>query len=142
MSYTHENSSNCNAILSRIHVFVNISLRYFSSKIKRQFDKFQEKGKIAMSIINKNTLIEVQQADGTVERHFPITRYENILGLKNITDTQNRALQLLAANPYVVDEETNKVMKIGSRNGKLFVEESEISVKELMDAIVNIIEDK
>lgn len=94
-----------------------------------------------MSIVNKDTLLEIQKPDGTIERHFPITKYENIIGLKKITNTQNKALQLLAANPYVVDEETNKVMKIGSRNGKLFVEESSISVKELMDAIVTIIEE-
>lgn len=46
------------------------------------------------------------------------------------------ALQLLAANSYIIDDTDGKTYKIGSDNGKLYLTESDVSPKEIADMIV------
>lgn len=110
-----------------------------------------------MSIVEKNTLIEIQQPNGDVIREYPITKLENILGIDKITEmlsgdvivklnslqevdeTMKKALMLLAVNSFVVDEVTGDTYKIGSRDGQFFYEKSDVSVKDLLDTLATAI---
>lgn len=87
------------------------------------------------NIIEQDTLIEVHNRDGDITRHFPITKMENVIGLSNSTGQQNSVLNLLALNPYIVDDENGKVYKIGSKNGKLYFQESDINLSDLMGKV-------
>ena len=117
-------------------------------------------------IIERNSYIDLQQPNGDVERIYPITKYENIenfpianqnvagsvklydntgknvdgsLTQKATTEKLSKvqaALQLLAANSYIVDDTDGKTYKIGSDNGKLYLVESDVSPKDIADMIV------
>ena len=86
-------------------------------------------------IIEQNVLKEIHHSDGSVTRQFPITKAENIIGFEKLTETQTKALRLLAVNSYVVDDTTGKTYKIGVNEGKLYFEESDVSVMDLLNEI-------
>ena len=91
------------------------------------------------NITESNTLIEVADKDGNVTRHFPITKVDNIIGIekmKGASAQQIAALKLLAANAFVIDDTTGKTYKIGSNDGKFYFEESDVSVLDLLNEIV------
>ena len=100
-------------------------------------------------ITEYNTLIEKQDEKGNVERHFPITKKENIIGigditgqiskLEDLTNKEKSALMLLAANSYVIDDETGKTYKIGSANGKFYFTESDVSIRDILTTITEAI---
>lgn len=112
-----------------------------------------------------NTYLEMQDKDGSVERHYPFTKYENIenipkateelaapvklytqLGdnvdgtltqklISEMTSYEKSALMLLAANAFIIDDENGLTYKIGSKNGKLYLENTDVSVKEIVELI-------
>lgn len=112
-----------------------------------------------------NTYIELQDENGNIERHYPYTKYDNIenipkatenlaapvklyggLGenddgtltqklISEMTSYQKSALLLLAANAFIIDDENGLTYKIGSKNGKLYLENTEVSVKEIVEMI-------
>lgn len=92
-----------------------------------------------MAITEKNTLIEVQMPNGDVERQYPITKAENVLGLSKITgvltEKHQKALMLLAMNSYIVDEKTGEVYKIGAYDGKLHFEKSDVDIRDLIEIV-------
>lgn len=85
-----------------------------------------------------NSYLDIQDKDGNVERHYPFTKAENVIGLEGagMTENEKKALKLLAVNSYIVDDVTGQTYKIGSSNGKFYFEESDISIKDLIDTIV------
>lgn len=92
------------------------------------------------NIVESNTLIEIAKKDGTTIRHFPITKVENIIGIdkmKGASSQQLAALRLLAANAFVIDDTTGQTYKIGSKDGKFYFEESDVSILELLNEIVD-----
>lgn len=82
-----------------------------------------------------NSLIQIQDEKGNVETHYPITKVENILGLENYTGKEGAALKLLAANSFIIDDETGITYKIGSRNGRFYFEESDVSVLDILNTV-------
>ena len=88
-----------------------------------------------------NTLIQIQDEKGNVETHYPITKVENVLGLEDITGKEGAALRLLAANSYVIDDETGVTYKIGSRNGRFYFEESDVSILDILNDVVQAVSD-
>lgn len=91
------------------------------------------------NIIEQNVLDEIHRSDGSVIRIFPITKAENIIGFEKLTETQTKALRLLAVNSYVVDDTTGKTYKIGVNDGKLYFTESDVSVMDLLNEISTVI---
>lgn len=91
------------------------------------------------SIVESNTLVEIHKPDGSVERVFPITKAENIIGSEKLTAIQTKALKLLAVNSYIVDDTTGETYKIGMDDGGLYFEKSDVSIKELLDTITDVI---
>lgn len=97
-----------------------------------------------------NTVLEIQDEHGNVEKHYPITKKENIIGigditgkisdLESLTSKEQAALLLLAANSYVIDDVTGKTYKIGSSNGKFYFTESDVSIKDILTTITEAIE--
>lgn len=104
-----------------------------------------------MSLSEFNTVIEIQDEKGNVERHYPITKKENIIGLgditskvdavKDLSDKEKSALMLLAANSFVIDDVTGKVYKIGSSNGRFYFTESDVDIRDILTTITNAIND-
>lgn len=94
-----------------------------------------------MAIRDVNTLIEIDKPNGDVERQFPITKQENILGLKDRHEKYDAALKLLAANSYIVDDVTNETYKIGSSNGKFYFTKSDVSLKTILSTIIDAAQD-
>ena len=87
-----------------------------------------------------NSLLEYKDKNGNVERHYPITRFKNVLGVKELTEKEIAILELLAVNSYIVDDnDPSKTYKIGCVDGKLYVEPSSVSVKDLVNAIKNVL---
>lgn len=112
-----------------------------------------------------NSYMEMQDENGNVERHYPYTKYENIENIPKATEThaapvklytspgnnddgtltqklisemtsyQKSALLLLAANAFIIDDENGLTYKIGSKNGKLYLEDTDVSVKEIVEMI-------
>lgn len=72
-------------------------------------------------IIEENTLIEIKQPDGTVKRRYPITKLGNVVGAKEAIENQCGALKVLSANPYIVDDVTKVVYKLGIESGNLYI---------------------
>lgn len=108
-------------------------------------------GVIIVGTLNEfNTVIEIQDEKGNVERHYPITKKENIIGLGDITSKvddleeltskEKAALLLLAANSFVIDDVTGKTYKIGSADGKFYFTESDVSIKDILTSITEAIE--
>lgn len=91
------------------------------------------------SIVEKNELIEIHKPGGLIERVFPITKAENIIGSEKLTAIQTKALKLLAVNSYIVDDTTGETYKIGMEDGDLYFEKSDVSIKELLDTITDVI---
>ena len=87
-----------------------------------------------------NSYMDIQDRDGNVERHYPYTKLENIIGLKatGMTENEKKALKLLAVNSYIVDDVTGQTYKIGSSNGKFYFEETDVSLIDIIDTIVEI----
>ena len=105
-----------------------------------------------MASVNEyNILIELQDEKGNVERHYPITKKENIIGLGDITtdvgkleeltEKQKSALMLLAANSFVVDDVTGKVFKIGASDGKFYFTESDVDIRDILNTITTAMEE-
>ena len=118
------------------------------------------------NVIERNTYLDMQDKSGNVERHFPYTKFKNIediptadddtiapvklysttgenldgaLSQKTATDKLTKvqaALQLLAANSYIIDDVTGKTYKIGSNDGKFYFEESTVSPMEVINMII------
>lgn len=86
-----------------------------------------------------DSYLDIQDQYGNVERHYPFTKVENIIGLKGtgMTENEKKALKLLAVNSYIVDDVTGKTYKIGSSNGSFYFEESDVSVRDLIDTIID-----
>ena len=112
-----------------------------------------------------NSYMEMQNENGDVERHYPYTKYDNIEDIPKATEQvaapvklytspgnnddgtltqkvisemtsyQKSALMLLAANAFIIDDENGLTYKIGSKNGKLYLEDTDISVKEIVEMI-------
>lgn len=112
-----------------------------------------------------NTYLEMQDEDGNVERHYPYTQYSNIENIPKATDDlaapvklytqpgtnddgtltqklisemtsyEKSALMLLAANAFIIDDENGLTYKIGSKNGKLYLENTDVSVKDIVELI-------
>jgi hypothetical protein len=95
---------------------------------------------MAATVNEFNTVLEVEKSDGSINRHFPVTKIQNVLGLSDITSKQQSALVLLAANSYVIDDTTGETYKIGCSNGKFYYTKSEVSIKEILDTITAAIE--
>ena len=102
-------------------------------------------------ITNKDVLIEVQDAEGNKERQFPITKAKNIIGLKKLIEEQvsdisgnsekySRALRLLALNPYLIDDTTGSIYRIGVDNGELYHVQVDSGIIEILDEVVEAIE--
>lgn len=89
------------------------------------------------NVVEVNTLIEINKPNGDVERHFPITKMENILGLKDTNSKYNAALSLLAANSYIIDDTTGETYRIGSSDGKFYFTKSDVSVMDILKTIVD-----
>ena len=117
-------------------------------------------------IIERHSYVDLQQPNGDVERIYPITKYKDVEDIPEATPNQSgpvklyddtgknvdgaisqkvttekltkvqAALQLLAANSYIIDDNDGKTYKIGSDNGKLYLVESDVSPKEIADMIV------
>ena len=96
-----------------------------------------------------NTLIEIQDEHGNVEKHYPITKKENIIGigditgdvsdLRDLTEKEKSALMLLAANSYIVDDVTGQVYKIGSSDGRFYFTESDVDIRDILNTITEAI---
>ena len=96
-----------------------------------------------------NTLIEIQDEHDNVEKHYPITKKENIIGIGDITgdvsdlidltEKERSALMLLAANSYVIDDVTQQVYKIGSADGKFYFTESDVDIRDILNTITEAI---
>lgn len=112
-----------------------------------------------------NSYIETHNEDGNIERHYPYTKYQNIEDIPKASDTEagpmklytqpgpnedgtltqrvisemtsyeKSALMLLAANAFIIDDENGLTYKIGSKNGRLYLENTDISVKEIVELI-------
>lgn len=86
-------------------------------------------------IFEANDVIEIAKEDGSILRFFPITKVGNIIGLKEFiesSDKYNDALLLLAYNPYVIDDVTDEVYKIGVANGKLYWTKADDSLRNIL----------
>lgn len=94
-----------------------------------------------MAIKEVNTLIEIAKQNGDVERQFPITKQENVLGLTGRHEKYDAALKLLASNSYIVDDVTNETYKIGSSNGKFYFAKSDVSLKSILSTIIDAAQD-
>jgi hypothetical protein len=104
----------------------------------QSYNEIYRKGREVMpNITEVNTLIEVDKPNGDIERHFPITKIENILGLKDVNSKYTEALSLLAANSYIIDDETGETYRIGSSGGKFYFTKSDVSVLDLLKTIVD-----
>ena len=118
-------------------------------------------------VIERDTYLDMQDRDGNVERYFPYTKFKNIqdiptadddtvapvklysttgenldgaLSQKTATEKLTKvqaALQLLAANSYIIDDVTGKTYKIGSNDGKFYFEESIVSPMEVINMIIS-----
>lgn len=88
------------------------------------------------SITEQNVLNEIHKPDGSIVRQYPITKAENIIGFDKLTTQQTKALKLLAVNSYIVDDVTGKTYKISMVDGKPYFAESDVSVLDLLDTIV------
>ena len=97
------------------------------------------------TITEKTVLMEVAKKDGTVERQFPITKIENVVGAKKLiqegSTKQLAALRLLASNPYLIDDTTGDIYKIGVDNGEFYFVPVETGIAEILDEIGSVIED-
>lgn len=91
------------------------------------------------NITEKNVILEVQKPDGSRERQFPITKIENIIGAKKIIEKgstkQISALRLLALNPYLVDDITGDIYRIGISEGRLYYVPVDMGINEILDEI-------
>ena len=117
-----------------------------------------------------DSYLDFDDGKGNVERHYPFTKFKNIedipqadeetvapvklysgtgnnedgaLSQKSSTDKfekVQRALLLLAANSYIIDDVDGKTYKIGSENGQLYLIPSDVSVKEIAEMIITAVE--
>lgn len=81
-------------------------------------------------------MITKYQSKFTGERIDDAVEHALTLLDHGVTEKEKAALKLLAANAYVIDDVTGQTYKIGSENGKFYFVESDISVLELVEAIV------
>lgn len=81
-------------------------------------------------------MITKYQSEFTGERIDDAVEHALTLLDHGVTEKEKAALKLLAANAYVIDDVTGQTYKIGSENGKFYFVESDISVLELVEAIV------
>ena len=88
------------------------------------------------NIVETNRFIDLQDETGEVTRVMPYTNLENVIGIKELTEKEHAALELLAANSYVIDDEDGKTYKIGSASGKFYCVESDVKPKDIVDQII------
>lgn len=99
------------------------------------------------NVIDKDILIEVQDEQGNRERQFPITKAKNIVGLKKMIREQtsgiaedaekyDNALRLLALNPYLVDDTTGDIYRIGVDNGQLYHVQVDSGILDILNEVV------
>ena len=89
------------------------------------------------NIIEQNAVIDMVQPNGDIHRMFPVTTAECVIGLNELSGPQTKALKLLAVNSYIVDDTTGKTYKICMNEGKAYFKESEVSVLDLLNTIVD-----
>lgn len=102
-----------------------------------------------MSEVDENTLIQVQDKDGNIKNILPITKRENVYGIDeleadlqshlskidDLNTKQQKALTLLAANCFVLDDTNGKTYKIGSADGDFYYMESDVKITDIINAI-------
>lgn len=102
------------------------------------------------NVTERNVLVEIQDYNGNKERQFPLTKATNIIGLKNFIDDNtsgmaeenekySKALRLLALNPYIVDDTTGDIYRIGIDNGELYHVKVDSGILDILDTVVNAI---
>ena len=82
----------------------------------------------------KNTVVETQHEDGSIERHFPFTKLANVIGAEDIP-LYPKALALLSMNPYLIDDTSGFTYRLGVDEGKLHIVRVDKGVKEILQEI-------
>ena len=96
-----------------------------------------------MAMKEFNSYMDIQDENGDIERHYPITKAENVIGLNGVglSPQQRAALALMASNAYIVDDTTGELYKIGSSDGKFYFDKADDDIKDILNTITNALED-